>query len=345
MKTFALAAPLLSLALLNIGCGNNPPPPFVPSATTDASSDLPNCIANAPVSPATSPVKYKAAPTASDKEKFFVDVMRDDTDAVQAALTAGFDVKTKMGRQVEVDADSLNVKFDAPDTDPVPALHWAAQWGVSAKTLELLISHGADVKAVDAAGRTALMYAAANPWLGGDAVHALIAAGADPNEVDAEGSDALDFAVKNDSGDQKNLCASADRFRALVSAGVSLDAAKPKPRIISALENRNLGIAKLLAGLGAKVAVADSNGETGLHALALANDDQVKDVTWALRRGVDSHAQMKDGRTALDIFRADLKAGACHPGAVAPPPAGKPTPKNPCSPGLKAIIALLNMRS
>ena len=93
------------------------------------------------------------------------------------------------------------------------------------KTVQLFLDHGADVKAVDPLGRTALMYAATSDALPLDVVKLLVERGADVNAVDKhpnaddEGLTALDMAKrKGDTPIVRLLAASGAKSGAVMPA-------------------------------------------------------------------------------------------------------------------------------
>lgn len=86
--------------------------------------------------------------------------------------------------------------------ESLPPLHAAANEGKT-DVIRALITRGADVNKVDAAGRTALMYAASEDQ--GDAVALLVSSLADPNLADFTGMRALEFALEEGATDLANF--------------------------------------------------------------------------------------------------------------------------------------------
>lgn len=92
--------------------------------------------------------------------------------------------------------------INAPGSDGMTALHWAAQAG-DAETVQLLLRAGANVKAASRYGITPLSLAATN----GDAsmIEALLKAGADPNAALPEGETILMTASRTGNPDAVRL--------------------------------------------------------------------------------------------------------------------------------------------
>jgi ankyrin repeat protein len=191
--------------------------------------------------------------------------------------------------------------------------------------LELLLAHGANVNAISAEGKSALILAAAQKRAlpavklllhkgaqvnqqdrrGGTALlmaaryvetlRLLLAHGADPHVVWKEGfvppengTNALDLACNS-----QNL----EAVKLLLERGVRLDK-NGRPLIFAAM-NGSLDIVKLLLAAGAPVNVADPLGYTPLIHAALTENGNLELVKLLLERGVDPKAKAADGTTAL----------------------------------------------
>jgi ankyrin repeat protein len=202
--------------------------------------------------------------------------------------------------------------LNAASTRGRTALLLAAMSDPSADIVRLLISAGADLKAVDSLKMTALHAAA----LGNDTetVRLLIDAGLDVNASDFQGFTPLIYATSNG-----NLAAA----RLLLARGadvnaVSGDGAFQKVKagtlaqgrftpLIMAAPFGSTELVKALLDAGAKVNAQDIRGMTPLM-LAVATDRQKPDVIRALlAQGADLNVKSAAGETALDWA---LKIGA-----------------------------------
>jgi ankyrin repeat protein len=148
----------------------------------------------------------------------------------------------------------------------------------------LLLARGADPKAKDAEGMTALHTAAA----GGDVglVEALLDGKADVNARGEKGTTPLSAAIRISSSTTTYKIGDKETTTKRVW-----------------LSPRSVGMVSLLLARGAKVNDADDSGSTALHRAALADD--VNLVRLLLSRKADPKIRDDDGRTALDISVAE----------------------------------------
>ena len=135
------------------------------------SVDFPYC---GPVAGATPPAprfeKYHLADGASDRDKLFLAVVRDDKDSLSAYLAAGADANSARGRGLSVADDGLVTFADDTRGEKVSLIHWAASSSYTGETIRLLIAHGANVRDKDSKGLTPLMEAAQNLYLAADGI-------------------------------------------------------------------------------------------------------------------------------------------------------------------------------
>jgi N-acyl-D-amino-acid deacylase len=134
------------------------------------------------------------AATAGEAESFELLLQHGANIKADAQLILTLSVYTGCGRCVDLAAAKIS------DKDMFTgSLQDTAVFG-DVRSMQIMLDHGADVKAFDLTGRTALMYAATSDLLPLDAVKLLVAHGADVNAVDKhlksgdEGQTALDMA-------------------------------------------------------------------------------------------------------------------------------------------------------
>jgi ankyrin repeat protein len=202
------------------------------------------------------------------------------------------------------------------------------------KTVTHLVEGGADVKAADSYGSTALMYAARNGYL--DIVKLLLEKGADLNAVSKYGSTVLKYAawyghlevarflVENgadvDQADELGqttlMCAAnngyLDIVKLLVEKKANLNAVNTHGQtaliyaastLMCAPNNGRLEIVKLLVNSGAKLDAVNNFGDTAL--MSAAQNGYFDIVKLLLEKGADVNAVNKDGKTAWMIALTD----------------------------------------
>jgi ankyrin repeat protein len=337
------------------GCGTDkqltPEPPGTVAPLTE---DLPVCTGSgAPVVPGPggtpdprSDMQHKgrvlekyhlnANVPATPRDQFFLALIKDDARALGGLLYGGADVNIARGGSFTI-ADDGTVSFlDDAHAEQNTALHWAAELSYSGETIRLLIARGADLRAKDSQGRTALMKAAANEYLAPAGLQALITAGADVRERDNAKMDALLHAVSTPNRDHAVLCAMEQKLGMLRAAGADINENASYTPLMQALSVRNLGIAKLVHALGGDLrARAAADRGTALHVVAQALDDSVETVKWLLSRGIELHARNTADKTALELFQENLAQGRCYRTLPARPHA------NACAQGVSEIIRLI----
>ena len=175
----------------------------------------------------------------------------------------------------------------AAEDDGVTALMRAAVGGHEA-VAQLLLQHGADVAAADIAGTTALMLAA----LGGHEAVAqlLLQHGADVAAASNKGGTALMLAAQGGREAVAQL---------LLQHGADVAAARNKgsTALMLAAQGGHEAVAQLLLQHGADVAAARHDGFTALMLAAAGGHEAVSQLL--LQHGADVAAARHDGDTAL----------------------------------------------
>ena len=342
-----------------IGCGNgntNAPTATGGASAVDA-SDLPVCGPAGNVNPPTADgtpdpradvnrtgarlEKYHLAEGASIRDRLFLSLIKDDRDGLLALLNAGGDINSRHGGNYSIDSDGLVLFKEDANSEKQTLLQWAAGLSYSGETIRLLLSRGAvaNINIKTAEGRTPLMNAARNEYLAPEGFQALIDAGADVRVRDADKMDAIMHAVSTDNRSHSVLCQISQKLTALIRAGADINGNEVYTPLMAALYNRNLGVAKLVRGLGGDLrARAKLDGSSALHMVARAADDNVETVRWLLDRGIDLRIRDNAHLTALQLFKENLTEGRCHV-----TDSFRPLVNN-CAKGTLAIINLIEHR-
>ena len=243
--------------------------------------------------------------------------------------------------------------LNAASTRGRTALLLAAMSDPSADIVRLLISGGADLKAVDSLKMTALHAAA----LGNDAetVRLLVDAGLDVNAIDFQGFTPLIYAASNVNlavarlllarGADVNAVSGDGAFQKVKAGTLAQGRFTP---LIMAAPFGSTELVQALLDAGAKVNAQDIRGMTPLM-LAVATDRQNADVIRALMaKGADPNIKSVAGETALDwalkigttsvIDTLKRAGGVSTPSAPPPLPAFAPVGVRPAA---QRSVALL----
>jgi ankyrin repeat protein len=160
-----------------------------------------------------------------------------------------------------------------------------------AKTVKLLVEHGADIHLRDELSNSAVAWAAAGG--SGEIVSYLLSKGADRNTRDHSGWTLLHDAV--------SMTLDMSAARLLLQIGLDPNAeAKGKITPLMVAAARNLGFVKLLVKHGARVNHKDEWGRTAL--LAAASKQRTEIVRYLIEQGAEVNvADRDDKESALAI--------------------------------------------
>src|SRR6185312_7546151 len=99
------------------------------------------------------------------------------------------------------------------------------------------------------------------------------------------------------------LCLKRQQLETLIRAGADINENLNYTPLMTALFHRNLGVAKLVHGLGGNPYLqAKADGSTVLHVVAKAEDDNIETVRWLKSLHVSPDVLDNRGETALDKF-------------------------------------------
>ena len=311
--------------------------PFAKSATEQMTAlhmNMSNCISGVDTEVARMLLDAGADANATDEAGVTPLMLATSSmEAVQMLLAAGADAKavsktgyTALHSACQTDSavavvklllDSgakVHVNQATLDFGTTPLMLAAKRSEGAAEMVKVLLDLGADVKAIDNDGFTALREATGSL----EAVQLLLAAGADAKAVDANGNSALYTACDNGGG--------VAVVRLLLDNGAGA-VINQKGRydwtpLMCAARRGIADVIKVLAAAGADVAAADNSGDTALHK---ASCEDVSVVRLLLDKGAKAVIDKpgSSGRTALmcaarrydspggvDATKALLAAGA-----------------------------------
>uniref|UniRef100_A0A0G4G9U7 Protein kinase domain-containing protein n=1 Tax=Chromera velia CCMP2878 TaxID=1169474 RepID=A0A0G4G9U7_9ALVE len=183
-------------------------------------------------------------------------------------------------------------------------LHMAACAGCSRKVLEILLAAGADVRAVDDAGASALDLAFRLPTLSEEVVGALVLGGSNLNTKNKSGESLVHIAVSHSA---------LGVLATLVHAGANVKAVDNQgcaPLHIAI--NSQSGVMETLINAGADVDVRNKDGRSPLHAAASRCSRRKVEILVAA--GAHVNAVDKDGNSPLHCVAAFKSAvpGDCE---------------------------------
>ena len=188
-----------------------------------------------------------------------------------------------------------------PEAEGFTSLHAAVQGCCTNATLQEIITHKADLNAQNLDKQTALFLACT--YRQQDSVKILLEAGSNPNIASADGYTCLNVAVLQ-------RC-SKKMIRAIIDHGVDVNAVGKDNRtaLILACEQNNADAINVLLNAGADTGIANTDGNTCLH--AAVNENSSRDILQALiDHGADVNAENMNNTTPLMM--------ACWDGNVDP---------------------------
>jgi ankyrin repeat protein len=196
---------------------------------------------------------------------------------------------------------ALGADVKATDDKGQTALHHAARWG-NAEVIDRLVTQGADIGHKDKEGRTPLTYAVQSKGTTQNA-QKLLDLNANPHAMDNQGRRPLFYAAEAENGVTTEL---------LIKKGAQVDAKDNKGltplHCCSSSRGEKAGAKELLKN-GAKVDAADKQGQTPAHHAAL-RDNQVF-VELLHQNGANLSAIDDSGATPLHCaVKANSRAAA-----------------------------------
>jgi ankyrin repeat protein len=196
-----------------------------------------------------------------------------------------------------------------------PLLLAAQKYG-AVETVKLLLSKGADAKAVDGAGASAVVHAAAGGDI--DVVKALLAGGADsqsrrkvPDMALLDRGNAavlkevMEIAARRVSGTTALMSAVGGNHieivKLLLSSGADVNASTPSgtTALLLAAPKGNAALVKLLLDHGAQVNARNERGFTPLMQAGASDSKNVEVVRLLIAARADVKAKTTDGETVL----------------------------------------------
>jgi len=196
-----------------------------------------------------------------------------------AAETGDVEVVKQLLR---IDGDRIGVDVEAADAYGRRAMHLCSV----SEVMKLLLERNARKDALDAFGRTALSYAAADNSL--EMVKLLLERGADKNLQSHEGMSALLFASKNNH---------VDIVKLLLEKDADKDAEDKLGNTALVLACGNVEIVKMLLEKGCDKDRCNADGMNVLISACRSNQHEV--VQLLLERGAERNAKDRLGNTAL----------------------------------------------
>lgn len=181
-------------------------------------------------------------------------------------------------------------KMEAVDRNGNTLLHFAVSVDLKATT-DLLVKSGANINARNRFGETPLHYAARLD--NAEMARILIGAGADVKAEDENGYTSLHIAARD------GHLATA---QALVGAGADINARNLQwetPLYVACQHSLNNKALKYLVEQGADVKLAARDGQTPLHAAAIAGEADIAKLL--VSRGADVNARSLGGRVPVDV--------------------------------------------
>jgi ankyrin repeat protein len=161
--------------------------------------------------------------------------------------------------------------------------------------VDLFLTHGADVNAANRYGSTPLLKAVQNGQL--PLARMLLAAHADMNIENNEGRTALSYAADYSVNFPEML-------KLLLTAKADPNIGKGNLPLMVAVNNADIGAAKLLLENGANPNIHDHDGNTPLHEATFSSKLDKKVIVLLLENKADPNVRNRFGRTPLDSIRS-----------------------------------------
>ncbi len=193
---------------------------------------------------------------------------------------------------------------DAVDALGRTALMYIARSNARPELLSVLVDAGADIQKRDNHGRTALMYYVSNNQIEIDTLQYFIASSADVNAADNDGVTVLMTALVKERNQPSAV-------QAIIDAGADVNGATSygaTPLMYAFYHSGYMNVVKLLLDAGANVNASTHDGLTPLL-IAVFSGLSPQDIDFLIEKGADVNVRDANGYTPLKATLPPMQAG------------------------------------